>query len=118
MAQIHFNRIYIIESLQHGDTLTGTNLHNDFLRYQSSNHPDFESILKNPKGKKEWNELFAEIKKDCEVNGNAPIKADTPEEYANAINNLSTTIEERKKYKQMFLENYIGQSIVTYIENL
>lgn len=46
------------------------------------------------------------------------IKADTPEEYANVINNLSITIEERKKYKQMFLENYIGQSIVTYIENL
>lgn len=46
------------------------------------------------------------------------IKADTPEEYANAINNLSITIEERKKYKRMFLENYIGQSIVTYIENL
>ena len=73
MAQIHFNRIYIIESLQHGDTLTGTNLHNDLLRYQSLKHPDFESILKAPKDKKEWNELFAEIVKDCEVNGNAPI---------------------------------------------
>lgn len=73
MAQIHFNRIYIIESLQYGDTSTGTNLHNDLLRYQSLKHPDFESILKNPKDKKEWNELFAEIKKGCEENGNAPI---------------------------------------------
>lgn len=73
MAQIHFNRIYIIESLQHGDTLTGTNLHNDLLRYQSSKHSDFKSILKNPKDKKEWNELFTEIQKDCEENGNAPI---------------------------------------------
>lgn len=26
MAQIHFNRIFIIESLQHGDSLTGTNI--------------------------------------------------------------------------------------------
>ena len=73
MAQIHFNRIYIIESLQHGDTLTGTNLHNDLLRFQSLKHPDFKSILRNPKDKKEWNDLFAEIKKDCEGNGNAPI---------------------------------------------
>lgn len=46
------------------------------------------------------------------------IKAETPEEYANAINNLSITIEERTIFKQKFLENYIGQSIVTYIENL
>lgn len=45
------------------------------------------------------------------------IKADTPEEYANAINNISISIEERQKYKQMFIENYIGQSIVTYIDN-
>lgn len=73
MTQIHFNRIYIVESLQHGDTLTGTNLYNDLLRYQSLKHPDFESILKNPKDKKEWNDLFSEIKKDCEGNGNAPI---------------------------------------------
>ena len=33
MAQIHFNRIYIIESLDPNDTKTGTNLHNDLLRY-------------------------------------------------------------------------------------
>lgn len=46
------------------------------------------------------------------------IKADTPEEYANAINNISISIEERQKYKRMFIENYIGQSIVTYMENL
>lgn len=71
MAQIHF--IYIIESLQHGDTLTGTNLHNDLLRFQSLKHPDFKSILRNPKDKKEWNDLFAEIKKDCEEKGNTPI---------------------------------------------
>lgn len=73
MAQIHFNRIYIIESLQNGETLTGTNLHNDLLRYQSVNHPDFESILKNPIDKKQWNDLFVEIRNDCSQNGNAPI---------------------------------------------
>lgn len=73
MAQIHFNRIYIIESLQHGDVLTGTNLHNDLLRFQSLKHPDFESILKTPRDKKEWNDLFVEIEKDCRENRNAPI---------------------------------------------
>ena len=73
MAQIHFNRIYIIESLLNGDTLTGTNLHNDLLRYKSINHPDFKSILKTPKNKKEWDDVFVEIKNDCEENGNASI---------------------------------------------
>ena len=53
--------------------MTGTNLHNDLLRYQSINHPDFESIIKNPQNKKEWNNLFVEIEKDCKENGNAPI---------------------------------------------
>lgn len=63
MAQIHFNRIYIIESLQHGDTLTGTNLHNDLLRYQSSKHSDFKSILKNPKDKKNGTNYLQRYKK-------------------------------------------------------
>lgn len=71
--QIHFNRIYIIESLQPNDKLTGTDLHNDLLRYQSIVHPDFESVLKNPKNKKEWYQLFKEIEEDCSQNGNSPI---------------------------------------------
>lgn len=71
--QIHFNRIYVIESLQSGEMLTGTNLHNDLLRYQSIVHSDFESILKNPVDKKDWNQLFKEIEKDCRLNGNSPI---------------------------------------------
>lgn len=73
MAQIHFNRIYIIESLQKGDTLTGTNLHNNLLQCQSINHPDFNSILINPINKHEWNLLFKDIEKDCAEHGNAPI---------------------------------------------
>lgn len=44
--QIHFNRIYVIESLQPNEKLTGTDLHNDLLRYQSIVHSDFESILR------------------------------------------------------------------------
>ena len=32
--QIHFNRIYVIESLKPNDKLTGTDLHKDLLRYQ------------------------------------------------------------------------------------
>lgn len=50
--------------------------------------------------------------------GRFMIKADTPEEYANAINRISISLEERKKYKQMFIESYIGQSIVNYIESM
>lgn len=73
MAQIHFNRIYIIESLQTGDTLTGTDLHNDLLRHQTVNHPDFESILRSPINKHDWNQLFNEIERDCSDHGNAPI---------------------------------------------
>lgn len=71
--QIHFNRIYVIESLQPNEKLTGTDLHNDLLRYQSIVHSDFESILRNPVDKKDWNQLFKVIEKDCKLNGNSPI---------------------------------------------
>lgn len=71
--KIPFNQIYIIESLRDGDVLTGTNLHNDLLQYQTFKHPDFTSILKSPKDLKEWDELFSEIKEDCIKNHNCPI---------------------------------------------
>lgn len=73
MAQIHFNRIYVIESLQDGETLTGTDLHKDLLRYQSIKHPDFQSVLSTPKNIIEWNQLFDQIKLDCKQNGISPI---------------------------------------------
>lgn len=55
------------------DKLTGTDLHKDLLRYQSIVHSDFESILRNPVDKKDWNQLFKEIEEDCRLNGNSPI---------------------------------------------
>lgn len=73
MIEIHFNRIYIIESLKPNDKLTGTDLYNNLLRYQSIKHPNFEAILKSPKDKKEWNQIFDEIYADCITNRNAPI---------------------------------------------
>lgn len=73
MIEIHFNRIYVIESLRPTDKLTGTSLYNDLLRYQSIIHPGFEAILKSPKNKNEWNDMFDEIYNDCRINGNAPI---------------------------------------------
>lgn len=73
MIEIHFNRIYIIESLQPGDRLTGTDLYDDLLRYQTIKYPDFEAILKSPRDKNEWRQVFDEIYKDCITNGNAPI---------------------------------------------
>ena len=73
MIEIHFNQIYIIESLQSGDKLTGTDLYNNLLQYQSINHPYFKAILKSPQNKKEWNDVFDEIYNDCSTNGNAPI---------------------------------------------
>lgn len=71
--QIHFDRIYIIESLQPGDKLTGTDLHNNLLAGQSTLHSDFQSVLRNPVDKSEWNQLFAEIVDDCRQNGHFPI---------------------------------------------
>ena len=73
MIEIHFNRIYIIESLQPGDKLTGTDLYNDLLRYQFIKHPDFEAILKRPRDKNEWHQILDEIYADCITNRNAPI---------------------------------------------
>ena len=70
---IHFNKIYVIESLQSNEKHTGTELHNNLLKYQSITHPDFESILKTPSSKQEWNQLFKEIEIDCKENNNSPI---------------------------------------------
>lgn len=73
MPQIHFNRIYIIESLQLNDKLTGMELHNDLLNRLACIRKDFQSILYSPKNKNEWRQVFANILDDCQRNGNAPI---------------------------------------------
>lgn len=46
------------------------------------------------------------------------LHADTPDEYAKRINEMTISIESRQQYKRMFMENYVKQSIVNYIENL
>lgn len=73
MVEIHFTRIYIIESLQPGDNLTGIDLYNNLLQYQTIHYSEFEAILKSPRDKNEWNQLFNEIYADCETGRNAPI---------------------------------------------
>lgn len=45
------------------------------------------------------------------------IHADKPEEYADKINNMAFSLDARRAYKSMFMQNYIKQSIVNYIEN-
>ena len=45
------------------------------------------------------------------------LHADTPEEYAKQINEMSISIEARQQYKRMFMENYVKQSIVSFVEN-
>lgn len=71
--QIKFNRIYIIESLQPDDHLTGTDLHNDLLRWKSYNHPDFESVLRTPVNRSEFFAVFDEILEKCINEGMSPI---------------------------------------------
>ena len=71
--KINFNRIYIIESLQPGERQTGTELHNDLLRWESLQHPDFESILKNPVTHDDFLNLLDEIYGKCTNDGIAPI---------------------------------------------
>ncbi len=73
MAQIHFNRIYIIESLQAGEKQTGSELHNDLLKRMNYIHSDFLSILCRPKNRQEWDQVFANILADCGNNRNSPI---------------------------------------------
>lgn len=73
MAQIHFNRIYIIESLQAGEKQTGSELHNDLLKRMNYIHSDFQSILCQPKNRQEWDQVFANILDDCRKNCNSPI---------------------------------------------
>lgn len=73
MTQIHFNRIYIVESLQVSERQTGSELHNDLLNRMSYIHNDFQSILRRPKDRKEWGQVFSDILDDCQRNGNIPI---------------------------------------------
>lgn len=73
MAQIHFNRIYIIESLQSGEKQTGSELHNDLLNRMNYIHDDFQSILRQPKNRQEWSQVFSDILDDCRNNSNFPI---------------------------------------------
>lgn len=46
------------------------------------------------------------------------INADTPEEYADRINNMDISLEARCNFKQNFLDNYQRQLISTYINTL
>lgn len=73
MTQIHFNRIYIIESLQAKEKQTGSELHNNLLKGMNRIHNDFQSILCQPKNRKEWGQVFSDILDDCQRNGNIPI---------------------------------------------
>lgn len=52
---IEFNRIYVIESLPEGDEKTGTQLHNDLLRWLEYRFPGFKSVLLEPCNKEDWN---------------------------------------------------------------
>lgn len=45
------------------------------------------------------------------------LHADTPEEYAKLIQEMAISIESRQLYKRMFMENYVKQSIVNFVEN-
>ena len=69
---IEFNRIYVIESLPEGDEKTGTQLHNDLLRWLEYRYPGFKSVLLEPCNKEDWNEKMASIQEDAEQ-GISPI---------------------------------------------
>ena len=71
--KIHFNRIYIIESLRCNDRKTGTELYDDLLRWKQITHPDFEAVLKTPTTRDEFISLFDSILEDCVNKGIAPI---------------------------------------------
>lgn len=71
--QIKFNRVYIIESLQSDDILTGTKLHNELLKWKSISHPGFESVLKNPVNRDDFFSVFDEILSKCINENVSPI---------------------------------------------
>lgn len=71
--QIKFNRIYIIESLPPREKATGTDLHNDLLKWKNFDHPDFESMLKNPVNRDDFFAVFDEILDKCINENISPI---------------------------------------------
>ena len=70
---IEFNRIYVVESLLAGDEKTGTQLHNDLLRWQGYKYNGFESVLLEPKTKIEWSRMMGDILADTQNKGIRPI---------------------------------------------
>ena len=70
---IEFNRIYVIESLPVGEEKTGTELHNDLLRWQELRYDGFTSVLVEPRNKSEWNTMMSNILNDTENGGVLPI---------------------------------------------
>ena len=70
---IEFNRIYVIESLPVGEEKTGTELHNDLLRWQELRYEGFTSVLVEPRNKSDWNTMMSNILNDTENGGVLPI---------------------------------------------
>lgn len=71
--RIKFNRIYILESLKSEERETGTELHNDLLKWKNAYHPDFESVLKNPINRNDFFSACDEILYKCINEGISPI---------------------------------------------
>ena len=52
-----------------------------------------------------------------EIYGNAMLKADTPEEYIKTMMNIRQSLEDKKRLKEFFIQNYNHKSVVAYILN-
>ncbi len=66
MSSFTFNKLYVIESLQIGDKLTGTELYNDLLKWKEFEHDGkFKAELLTINNKAEFFNLLNSIKQEC-----------------------------------------------------
>lgn len=66
MSSFTFNKLYVIESLQNGDQLTGTELYNDLLKWKEFEHDGkFKAELLTINNKVDFFNLLNSIKQEC-----------------------------------------------------
>lgn len=66
MSSFTFNKLYVIESLQIGDKLTGTELYNDLLKWKEFEHDGkFKAELLTINNKVDFFNLLDSIKQEC-----------------------------------------------------
>lgn len=73
MEYLRFNKLFIIESLQSGDELTGTYLADELKKSCPFTSGSYEIELKSIVDRNAWEDMIEQVKEECTKNGIMPI---------------------------------------------